>query len=182
MRTVIVLSLMLATLPAAAGVYRWTDDKGVVHYSDNAPNPNAQPADLPKLQTFDSKSLTKGAPIDNGSTAATADSSAVKPDDVRPIIMSPDQDETIRDVSNGVTISVKAPGNPSLVYYYDGKRQNDQPTASTSYLIDNVERGTHTLEVAAVDPNGKEIVRSAKVTIPAMPPSVIAPGGKKKGH
>src|SRR3569833_3962762 len=156
MRTVIVLSLIHATQPTTTKNNHKTKDKGVVHYSDNAPNPNAQPADLPKLQTFDSKSLPKGATIDNGSTAATADSSAVKPDDVRPIIMSPDQDETIRDVSNGVTISVKAPGTPSLVYCYDGKRQNDQPTASASYLIDNVERGTHPLEVAADDPNGKE--------------------------
>src|SRR5690349_18207126 len=33
-------------------VYKWIDDKGVVHYTDKPPSQNATPAALPPLQTY----------------------------------------------------------------------------------------------------------------------------------
>ena len=54
------LALMLAlifALPAAAEVYRWVDENGVVHYTDKPPAPGAEPAKLPKLQKMPSGQL-----------------------------------------------------------------------------------------------------------------------------
>lgn len=187
MRKALVCSLLLASLPAVAGVYRWTDDKGVVHYSDAAPSPTAKPADLPALQTFDSKSLAKGAPV--GSVGSSSDTQAAAPAAApaastgsRPVITSPENEATLRDTSGQITVSVNAPDGSSLVYYLDGTAQSD-PTPSTSFLIENVERGTHTLEVATVGSNGKEIARSAKVTVYYMPPrtNMVKPPPKPKG-
>lgn len=188
MRKLFVCSLLLASLPAVAGVYRWTDDKGVVHYSDAPPSPNAKPAELPALQTFDSKSLAKGAPVgsvgtsaDNTATAAASDSAADT--GPRPVITSPENEATLRDDSGQVTVQVSAPSGASLVYYLDGAAQNAPPTPSTSFLIEGVERGTHTLEVAAVSAEGKEISRSAKVTVYYMPPrtNMVKPSPKPGG-
>src|SRR5690242_19267107 len=33
-------------------VYKWVDEKGVIHYTDKPPTQNATPAKLPPLQTF----------------------------------------------------------------------------------------------------------------------------------
>ena len=168
--------LLFVTLPVIAGVYRWTDDKGVVHYSDAPPTPNAQPTALPQLQTFDAKSLAKGTPVGSSgdsaanSPAPTAVSDAAPAATARLAITSPQDQATIRDDSGGITVSVTTIEESALlVYYLDGKAQNDQPTPSTSFLIENVDRGTHTLEVATVDANGQQTSRSAKVTIYYMP-------------
>ncbi len=176
MRKAFVCSVLLASLPAVAGVYRWTDDKGVVHYSDAPPSPTAKPAELPQLQTFSSKSLTKGEPV-GGSVGTSPDNTAPESSNAssaagrdKPVIISPENQATLRDTSGQITVSVTAPNGASLVYYLDGAAQNSPPTPSTSFLIENVERGSHTLEVAVVGDGGKEISRSEKVTVYYMPP------------
>jgi hypothetical protein len=172
--------LLFVTLPAVAGVYRWTDDKGVVHYSDNPPTPNAQPTELPKLQTFDSKAVAKGMPIDKPASSSADTAQPAKPADTNPVITSPTPDETFREDTSSVTVNVNAPPNVQLVYYLDGKPQNAPPTGSTSFLLENVDRGSHTVEVAAVDNAGKEVGRSKGVTFYMKQPTVNT--GKKKGH
>jgi hypothetical protein len=184
MRKAFVCSLLIASLPALAGVYRWTDDKGVVHYADSPPTPSAKPAELPALQTFDSKALTKGSPV-GGSAGTSPDNTAtppaaVAPPSARPVITSPANGTTLRDDSGQITVSVTVPEGSSLIYYLDGAAQNASPTPSTSFLIENVERGPHSLEVAIADSSGKEMARSEKVTVYYMPPTASM-GKKKKG-
>jgi hypothetical protein len=169
MRTLISLLLLLVALPAAADVYRWVDADGVVHYSDKAPSPDAKPTKLPSLQSFNPQALTAGQSL----SGDAAPSGGAAPG-YRPVITSPGADETLRENVTQVTISVAAsPPNQSdkLVYYVDGSAQGS-PTTSTSMTIDNVERGTHTAAVAAVDSQGKEYARSATVTFHMKQPVV----------
>jgi len=42
MRSLIALVLVIAALPAAAQLYRWTDAQGKVHFSDSPPPPGAR--------------------------------------------------------------------------------------------------------------------------------------------
>lgn len=42
-------SCWCVNLAFAQGVYKWTDEKGKTHYSSEAPNKNARPAQLPKI-------------------------------------------------------------------------------------------------------------------------------------
>ncbi len=47
---VAVLALLCAALPAAAGVYKWVDREGKVHYSDTPPaNVPSRPVDVPNI-------------------------------------------------------------------------------------------------------------------------------------
>ena len=170
-KTSLAFLLFLTALPALAGVYRWVDDKGVVHYSDTPPAPGTKETELPKLQTFSSKSLTQGTPVDGSSPDDSTPPPAAPP--YRPVITSPANEATIRETSGEVTVETSTPpGGLGLVYYYDGKAQNPTPTPSTSYLLTGVERGTHTVAVAAVDGGGKEVGRSDTVTFYMKPPTV----------
>ncbi len=166
MRTLIALTLAcLSGTVTAADVYRWVDSNGVVHYSDKPQAPSDKPVSLPHLQTYAPGSAPPGfaaAPTPGKEAAATIS------------IASPAADETIRDAEGKFTVTVNAElqAGQGLVFYLDGAAQNQQPTPSTAYLFNGVERGEHTVAAALVGGDGHEVARSETVTIHMKPPSV----------
>lgn len=173
MRSLSCLFLLLcaATVSAEDKVYRYVDEKGVVHYTDKPPAKDSKPVNLPKLQTF------SGAGIGN---AGGASASKKKAEDKIPAmptfslaINSPTPDETLRDAARSVGVSVTIlPALVSgfgLVYLLDGQAQNEQPLSQTSFTIQNIERGTHEISVNLVDAEGK-LVASSSVTVHSKPP------------
>jgi hypothetical protein len=55
------LMLGACATASSATVYKWVDDNGVVHYSDQ-PNPKAQKLEIGDAQTYSSKSAAVAAP------------------------------------------------------------------------------------------------------------------------
>ncbi len=49
------LATLIFSLSHADQIYKWTDDEGVVHYSSTAPDGQAKPAELPKINIADVK-------------------------------------------------------------------------------------------------------------------------------
>ncbi len=167
------LALLLAAGTAIADVYRWVDDKGVVHYADKAPAPDAKPATLPTVQTFDSHALTAGQPLDAPTTTVNKDGDKAGKASYQPRIGEPAANDTIRDAERKVTVVVaNPPGNQGtlFVYYLDGAAKNS-PTQSTAYQLTEVDRGEHKVAVAATDANGHELSRSEAVTFFMKPPT-----------
>lgn len=166
------LGLILAASATAADVYRWVDDKGVVHYGDKPQHPGDQPVQLPQLQTYKSGTAPPGFanPADSSSSAAAKGKPPAAATAIA--ITAPEADETIRDADGRVQVNVsgQAGHGQGLVYYLDGAAQNAAPTAATSYLLSGVERGDHSISVALVGADGQEVLRSAEVTIHMMPP------------
>ncbi|GAC1633533.1 MAG: DUF4124 domain-containing protein [Nevskia sp.] len=165
--TVLIPFLLIAVFPVAADVYRYTDDKGVVHYTDKPPAKDAKPAELPKLQTY-KPSVPAAATDSSGATVeAKAPVAALR-------IVSPQPEETIRDAEGKISIVLATELQPGqgLVYYLDGKAQNREPTPSTGYLVTGAERGEHQLSAAGVGDDGRELARAAPVTV-FMMPSVV---------
>jgi hypothetical protein len=164
------LGLVLAATAAAADVYRWVDDKGVVHYGDKPQHPGDQPVALPQLQTYKSGTAPPG--FDNSADASSSANPKVPAAATSIAITAPEADETIRDADGKVQVNVSGqPGHgQGLVYYLDGTAQNEAPTSATSYLMSGVERGDHNIAVALVGTDGQELSRSAAVTIHMMPP------------
>lgn len=164
MRIVTLLIFAVLATAAAADVYRWTDDKGVVHYTDKPPAPGAKPLDLPPLQTFSASPA--------GSTAGAEPEAAPRPVTLR--IVSPTNETTIRDPEGNVPVEVEVGLQPGqgLIYSLDGTAQNSSPTPSTAYLFSGLERGEHRITVAVIAENGKELSR-ASVTVFLMPPTVL---------
>lgn len=166
MRNLIILLSLLISISASAQVYKWVDEKGVVHYTDQPPTQNAKPAKLPPLQTYKGgavpNNLDKFAKPVAGSKAAASGAATIK-------ILSPGPDETYRsDSESSVPVSVLV--SPSLAegemlaYYLNGAVQG-APTRSASFTINNVERGSHNISVGLVSAGGQEIARSATVTV-----------------
>ena len=168
------LLLLLCLLPglSAAEVYRWTDKDGVVHYTDKPPTRDAKPAQLPPLQTI-SGGMGAGAAGFGSSPAQNVQAGAAPAFGLS--IISPRGEETLRDASREVTVSVALrqplPEGGGLIYYLDGNAQNVPAIQSLSYTMGEVERGAHVLSVAAVDGAGKEIGRSPPVIVHLKPPT-----------
>ncbi len=175
MRIAIVLLLLLAPLMATAApqVYKWVDDKGVVHYTDKPPTDNATPAKLPPLQTY--KRGT--APDLKKFGAGSAPGKPITSVGPQVQVVTPSKEETFRGGERTVPVAVMVTPtmDPSfkLLYLLDGKPAG-AATTDTSFALTEVDRGAHQVTVAVVDESGQELSRSQPVTFYMKPP-----GGKK---
>ena len=162
MRPCFLLALLLLVANAAADtIYKWTDERGVVHYGDKPLGPGAKPAKLPALQTFsvlDSKKKGGGKksrvpPSEGPSIAVTA----------------PSPDATLSSADGKFTVAVAvSPGlgtGQNLNYYLDGELQNSTPTPSLAFLFTGAEKGDHMISVGVIDGNGRELSRSDPVIV-----------------
>jgi hypothetical protein len=174
MRKLIAVSLACLGMSAAAvagEIYRWVDNKGVVHYSDKPLAPSDKPAELPHLQTYSHAATPPGftppPPVSSAAPAAVANHGGLS-------ITAPAQDETIRDPEGKftVTVSTSLKNGQGLIYYLDSTAENQESTLSTAFLYARVDRGEHTVAVALVDADGHELERTAPVTVHIMPPTV----------
>jgi hypothetical protein len=167
-KSLILLLLCLVAVSAFADdVYRWVGPDGVVHYADHPPAAGAAPAQLPPLQTFDPQQVAGGHPLTPADSSTPAAS-------FKPRIVRPQNKETFRDGQRTLTVSLVDPPTPGvgLVYYLDGKALNSEPISAPDFTLSDVERGEHSIQVAAVDSAGKEFARSDTVVVYMMPPRV----------
>lgn len=175
MRLAVIAVLSLAPLAASAAgkgeVYKWVDDKGVVHYTDKPPNDGARPATLPRLQTYRGGT---SPPIEQFQGRAEAPRPGA-PRDVQLELVTPANEETFHSGERTVPVAVLATpglaGNHRLVYLLDGVPRSE-PTSDTSFAITNVDRGSHQVSVMLTDENGSEISRTTSVTVHMSPPIV----------
>ncbi|MBX5462136.1 MAG: DUF4124 domain-containing protein [Steroidobacteraceae bacterium] len=155
----------------ATEVYKWVDENGVTHYSDQ-PHPNAKKLDVQSAQTFESRM-----------PAAPASTSAQSPSAQGPTYSSceinrPENDEVFMNTFT-VPASIRVipalrPGH-RVVLSLDGKPLTDQPANATTFVLNEVERGTHTLAAAIQDASGNAICRASSVTFHVRQPSRLAP-------
>jgi hypothetical protein len=169
---------------ATAQVYRHVDEDGVVHYSDQPPTQGAKPIVLPPIQVV--------GPIGGRPTAASAGATATttsEPDltgsaPLSVSILSPTPDETFRGDDRQLPVSVRMnqplPEGHGLLYLLDGAPHNAEPTRALNYTLTGVERGEHVVAVATVDGSGREVARTAPVTVHMKPPTVQLTQERKK--
>jgi hypothetical protein len=123
---------------AAATVYKWVDDNGVTHYSDQ-PNPKAQKLEIADAQTYGSKAATLAAP------AASAPPPTASP--AVCMIDSPGVGQVFLDtfaVSGHVTLAHV--GDNSLpTLRLDGQDITSQLQPNGTFTLPQVDRGDHTL-------------------------------------
>ena len=155
------LCLMLAVGAAQAGkIYKYTLSNGNVVYSDKPPpSDQGEEVTLEPLQGF---SLPAPRPL----KYSTADKDEAEPTGYKEFkVTSPSNDATIRDNGGNVHVSLSLTpglrGGHSIEVMMDG-----QPIGSgsgTSVTLTEVDRGTHTVQAAIKDSEGKEIARSNSV-------------------
>jgi len=166
---------LLSGVAMAATVYKWVDAQGVTHFSDQ-PHPQAQEIDVqPKNLVSSSQASASSTGGSTGAKPATAAAGTR----YRCDLIRPENDEVFLNTS---TISTRLLLEPALqpgdqiAIAIDGKRLDRQPTTGSEFVVNDVERGTHTLLIAVYDRTGKtQLCATPSVTFHVRQPSVQAP-------
>ena len=156
-RTILVLLGLLAASAALADAYTWTDEEGVVHYSDR-PHPGARRINISQPNVSRSpapRQSSTSATADDGTT----DAGKVRYDDFS--VASPGAEETLWNIEGVLNVSLSLapalqPGHQVRVYF-DG---TPRMVSGTSFQIDEVYRGVHNLQAEVLDETGKMMIRT----------------------
>ncbi len=168
-----------AAIAAAATVYKWVDDNGVVHYSDQ-PHENAQKVELKAPQTFSAPKTTAPTSVSHHNTdskpAAVYRSCAVS---------APTQDQVFMNTDTviaGVVVEPAVRPEDTAVVTLDGQRVPGVPANGGQFTISPVDRGTHSIQVTVQDPSGASVCTSTPVTFHVQQPSLQSPTRPVKPH
>ena len=159
-KTIIALLALFLSLGVAAQVYRIVDEQGNVKYTDQPPanDPSAEALQLPSVNTQPAVSPRES------STESEKQEAGYK----EVVILTPAQDSTITPGQLEVVVQVYL--EPAL---RSGHRvqliHNGQPhgpaAPATSFVIDSLIRGEHTVQAQVIDSADNPVGQSATVTI-----------------
>jgi len=173
MRTLAFTLLSLAcSIALAATVYRWVDDDGVVHYSDQ-PHPNAEKLQVHAAQTY------KPSAADTAAAAGGGASSGAAPAPYRGCaIMQPQDGQNFANVDS-LTVVVQT--DPVLhqgdkVYVtVDGQALNGGNPTGSQFVLSPVDRGTHIAQAQVKDASGAVQCQTPPVTFEVHQASILNP-------
>ncbi|HUA87863.1 MAG TPA: DUF4124 domain-containing protein [Steroidobacteraceae bacterium] len=173
MRTLLFTLISLACAAALAGptVYKWVDENGVVHFSDQ-PHANAQKVQVDPPQTYQSGQYPAAAP-----PPASGDAPA-GPAYQSCAIARPLEQETYNNVDSlGIAVSTDPMLRPGDQIYIsvDGAALNGGAPTGQNFTLTPVDRGTHTVSASVRDPSGATVCQTATVTFNVHQASVRNP-------
>lgn len=177
MRITLLICMMIAasTLLAGTTLYRWVDEQGRVHYSDQ-PQPNADEIEVVDPMSFDPGTREQASPpVQEPKPELSADKAPATYNFVG--ITAPTPDQVLWNI--GGVLSVNVAVQPSLVFghrivvKYDDEEIDDWPSNSKKHEIRNVFRGTHTVSVSVTDRSGEEVATGTPVTFYVKQTSVL---------
>ena len=161
----ITLIWTVASSAQASTIYSWTDENGVVHFTDQPQTPDATAYPLSVTEV-------------SGNIEQTADTIAAQTTDIAVVeepaktittvsLVSPMHEQTIRN--NEGIINIHAVTNSKLnnqtqaQLVLDGVVKGD-PQTELTWTLDNVDRGSHQLQIQLVK-GGKVIASSDSITV-----------------
>ena len=152
------------TIATEMKIYRWVDKEGKVHFSDTAV-PGTAEIEVKNnnlLSTGNKKRVITSQPT-------IADESHDKtPINYQANITSPEDDKALRSNNGSIDIHVSTTpakkNTQTLQLYLDGKKLGS-PQLSTIIQAQNINRGTHQVQVELLDKNGKTLAKTQIVTV-----------------
>ena len=155
----VLLGLFVMPIAMAGEAYVWTDEDGIVHYSDR-PVPGAERIELTDPNS--SQPL-----IRRPREAARASEEQAPTDETEPFsyesfeIVSPGAEDTLWNIEGVLNVSMALspplqPGHQVRVYF-DG---SPQMVSGTNVQLQEVWRGVHNLQAEVLDETGKMLIRS----------------------
>lgn len=169
----LVLALLLAPVVAVGEIYTYTDEDGVVHFTD-APREGAERVDPGTPMVIESRvpSLPSSPAPAERSDDERARYTALE-------ITSPSMEQTLRSNPGEVDVSVRVrPGLMSgdrLQLLLDGDPVSSEPDGDGRFQLEAVPRGEHTLRARIVDGSGQTRIESEPVVFFLHRASVNAP-------
>ncbi|AZG74991.1 DUF4124 domain-containing protein [Shewanella livingstonensis] len=174
MRLIILIGLLLLSAQSFATVYRWVDENGKVHYSDEAKN-NAEAVDLNE-NTQNNMTIITPTKVTTTEEKEAKINYAIS-------ITSPQQEATVRDNNGALTVSVSVtpqlPRGVLMTLLVDGIIVAPAQV-SNIFQLTGISRGEHSLIVNAVTQNGKVLASSSPRKIFLHQASVFGPANKSK--
>jgi hypothetical protein len=170
-RHLFTLMSLVCSLALAATVYKWVDENGIVHYSDQ-PHPNAQKMGVQPAQTY--KADIPAAPA--GPTPPPA--AAAPPPYQGCAIAQPTDDQTFTSVDS---LSIVVHTDPELrpgdqiFLMLDGQPLNGGAATGSHFTLTPVDRGTHSLQAVVRDSDGAVRCQTPGVSYNVQQPSLLNP-------
>jgi len=170
-RHLFTLMSLVCSLALAATVYKWVDENGIVHYSDQ-PHPNAQKIGVQPAQTY--KADIPAAPA--GPTPPPA--AAAPPPYQGCAIAQPTDDQTFTSVDS---LSIVVHTDPELrpgdqiFLMLDGQPLNGGAATGSHFTLTPVDRGTHSLQAVVRDSDGAVRCQTPGVSYNVQQPSLLNP-------
>jgi hypothetical protein len=165
------LMSIVCTAAISATVYKWVDDDGVVHYSDQ-PHENAQKVQLKAPQTYSAQkgpattSVSSQAPSRPARIYQSCQMSAPTNDQVFPNATS---------VTAGVNVQPTIRPGDQVIVTMDGARLPGVSADGGPFTISPIDRGSHSIQASIQDPQGQTLCQSAPVTFHVMQASILNP-------
>jgi hypothetical protein len=162
--------LVMSAGASSATVYKWVDDNGVTHFSDQ-PNPKAQKLEIPGAQTYQAQDAAVAAPP--RAAPAPAANSAVC------VIDTPAPGQVFLDtfsITGHVTVAHAGSEGGQAALRMDGTDISGQLGPDGSFTVSQVDRGDHTLTLRVTDARGQMTCQAAAVTFSVRQRSAAASG------
>ncbi len=171
------MSLVACTVASAATVYKWVDEDGVTHFSDQ-PHENAQKVELKAPQTFSApKTSTPARPTPPRQPAEKVYQSCG--------MSEPSNDQVFLNtdtVSAGTSVQPAVRPGDTVLVTMDGAPVPGVPASGGQFTISPVDRGEHTIQMVVKDPSGTTVCSSPSVTFHVRHPSLQSPTNPIKKH
>lgn len=177
-RSWLVVCVLAAYAGQAAVVYKWKDENGVIHYSDQ-PVPGAE-----KIYTASSPSPKSGSTAAGRTSAAGgAQTRAKAPGQFERIaITSPAPEQAFfGDEIISVSLILEPAPKPTQVitWMLNSKPIDDQPPNTTHFTLQNLPRGAYTIAATVTDQASGESQSTATISFFVRQPSMLEPLRKK---
>lgn len=178
MRTALLLVLALAAsgwsgAASASDVWKWVDEKGVTHYSDQ-PVPGAI-----KIEVR-AGNIAQGPADDEPAAASASTPAAAAVTTYRDFeIYRPENDQVFPNTGGQVNVEIRiqpavGPGH-SVNLYLDGKVVTGSARNALSYSLTGVTRGTHNVTATVTDQRGKQLQETKSVVFTVRQESIANP-------
>lgn len=162
---------------AATQVYKWVDENGVTHYSDQ-PHENAAKVEVREPQTYSSKRGPTSAaqPQQNPSDQSPPPKQERESGYDSCSLAQPTPDQVfLATYSVTVVVNAVPPLHPGdrVIVTLDGRPRTDLPGGGTTFTISPIDRGTHSVEATIQDQNGTAVCQTGASTFHVRQPSVF---------
>ncbi len=156
MRTYLLFALIFLCLPAFAGIYKWMDEDGKVHYSDQEEKGSEEvklPATVTYTPTASAEKKIHKEPVKKHSYSKMS-------------IVQPKLNEKLLSSKGDVQVSIQLePGLQSgdtITIYLDGKELL-KGQKQTSLTLVSVDHGSHTLKATVFAKNAESLISSKSI-------------------
>lgn len=170
-RLTMLFVLLLASAAGVAQIYKWVDEDGVIHYSD-------QPAEGAEIINLPKSSSTNSAPRRPQQAAAASDGNDTAGGQrfsySSLTVQSPAAEETLWNIQGTLNVALNL--QPSLReghrlrIYFDGEPQT---VDALQFQLDEVWRGEHNLQAEVLDSTNTVMIRSDPIRFFVQQTSVV---------